>query len=734
MTSSIQSSFYLLSILEFDVGSTHVKFYGVIKATTNELTFGLSKDILFDPKLLPAGKVTTSLDAPLGMTGVRLEDFDVQGRIYKGTDDKTAVDITLSAAALFTDSSLSSRFRLAGALVLEQTSPRLALVTLSADQPLTLKDFVRAVIGGKWDWADGIADQFALWSGYMYYLKPPPNPRADYTYPYPQDKPEIYCLPGYHMDAKLRIFQKYDFEIKLAVVDKDITLSGTYCPKIDFDFVTLNDSTLEISTRPPPDKYLKISTTAVVFGTPIPISIEYETEQKAFKGQVSADPITVSFTWTKASDKSSGFQITDISGLPLRELDLIRNYLDEFNSLRPSGGCQKILGNWLDGIETSLTPTFNGSPSRDKQTGWMILPLKITYAIKVGDQQLDHCDIEFEAHLEIPHSLSDLPGKMWDSLIASSEYFVTAIINNPNTYRAIAEYVSLKYGAQALARFICRALDEVAKDLAKLAEKVFAESLEAAAELAAQLARVALLGLSVFISGLIDLLNELAKKIWNALTGKDDDAKRDAINKVKAQVDIINGVVSGLQERIKAAEAVSTKDTLKVSIDEENRYVARWAISESRPATLRHNVTFQYNLTLLDGMVGDQIETPWYDTDVYHPGVSEREFNIPMDEIPHHQDFQLNASLSSSIRGIVFLDPNTHQDLVNAIQQLRATGVDEIKDQANRFDAAVSVLWNYNQNGISTTPIYATLDMPRELTISQSRININTEIRNAQIN
>ncbi|HEX7956107.1 MAG TPA: hypothetical protein VF508_04140, partial [Pyrinomonadaceae bacterium] len=541
MSASTRGHFYLLSTMEFDVGGTRVKLYGAVEATASEFTFVLSKDMAFDTALLPAGDATKSIDAPFGMKGVRLQDFDLRGRIYKDASGKTDADLTLSAAALFTSPALSN-FRLGGALVFEQTTPRLALVAFSADQPLTITQLVRSVVGGTWDWADGVTDQFAFRRGLMYYLQPPPDSPSDYKYTYrrAQGGPGLVCLPGYRLDASLRIFGRYDFDIQAAVVGDAVSLSGT-TGKLDFDFVTLTNSRLEISTSPA-GKYLRVSTTVSVLDTTASAAITaaYDLTRKSFLGSVTIASLTVTFTWTQ--DSGGGLQIVGLGGLPDGLLNLVEQFTKVLNELR-GGGCEKILGDWLNGLsQTTLTPALNGSPVKTGSS--MKLPLKLTYAVKMDGRQIASSVIPFDAIFTIPKGLSDLPAAMLKSFADSSLQIAGDILSNPDTYKAVALEVAKKAGAQALARFICRALqqfaEDVAKQLASEAAKFFANAtLSAAAELAGMVAAVALLGLNAVVSFFEEIWDEIKK-----LFGGGDDKKEEAERRIR---DLRSKVAAAMQ-------------------------------------------------------------------------------------------------------------------------------------------------------------------------------------------
>ncbi|MEB3191707.1 MAG: hypothetical protein VKL42_15315 [Snowella sp.] len=421
----------------------------------------------------PDDKATKSISEPFGMTGIVLENFGIRGSIKKN-NGKTETDITLTAAARFPK--LENLF-LEGKILFEQTSPRLVVVTLSAQKPLTIKHFVESVIDGTWDWADDITDEFAFQSGEMYYLKHPDKAPDNYTFSYLDQT----YKHGYHLQAKLQIFQEHDFLIGLDVEDKAITLQTTVPKQIDFDFITLDNPNLEISTKSP-NKYLRISTKITILKTSIPSSISAEYnfgKKKAFVGAVSVNlgslnlptkngntsqnvQLGIEFTWTKGSGSNSSFKITKIDGLPTNNLNLIEDFLKVLNELR-NNGCEKILKEWLNSLtKTVLTPGLNGSPSKTKDDK-MKLPLKLRYEIKANDSviagseiTIASSEITFDAIFTIPSSLEDLPRAMWQSIVESSLQIAGDILADPKTYEAVSLEASKRGGVEALARFICR--------------------------------------------------------------------------------------------------------------------------------------------------------------------------------------------------------------------------------------------------------------------------------------
>ena len=467
--STTDARFFLLSTLQFDVG-TPVRLYGGIEVSTaTGLTFVLGKNMPWDPQLLPAGQATTQISEPFGMTGVLLQELDVVGHLYRGDGGSTQVDLRLVAAATFP--SLPG-FRLEGALVLEQSSPRLALVRLTTQpasprqppataRPLTLTQFITSVVGSTWEWMDGVTDQFAFWSGDLYYLRPPPAAPDTYTFTYTAtDGSTLVCSPGYHAEAVLRIFGRYDFSIALAVVPlkaggSAVTLRTTLLTPIDFDFITFSNPSLELSTDPTVGKYLRVSTDILLFGSPfLKVAAAYVVasggQPGRFLGSVQANlgalnlPVVggsatadvtlgVTFAWT-----SGGFSIVRIDGLPSLDNNLIEQFAGYLNSM--GGGCAGIVSDWLNSLAvTTLTPGLNGSPTRSG--GQMTVPLTVTYNLKGGGETLATAVIPFEAVFDIPTSLNDLPRALFMSLVNSAAGIVRAMLSNEGTYRAMALYV-----------------------------------------------------------------------------------------------------------------------------------------------------------------------------------------------------------------------------------------------------------------------------------------------------
>jgi len=724
---------YLLSTLQFDVG-TQVRLYGAIQASsTAGLTFVLSKDMPFDPHLLPSGQVTTRVDEPFGMTGVRLEEFEVVAQITRGGDGEALVDLTVEAVASFP--SLQG-FTLEGALVLQQTSPRLALVRLTTQQPLTLTQFVRGVLGGSWEWMDGVTDQFAFRSGDLYYLNPPAGSPDSYTYTYTaSDGTEVVCTAGYHADAVLRIFGSYDFQISLAVVPLNpgnaVTLTTTALTPIDFDFVVFSNPSLQISTLPS-GKYLRVSTDLAVFGTGgFHVAAAYDLTQSAFTGSVSKDlgsldiPVVggsqptevtlgVDFAWT-----NSGFAITGISGLPSLDMNLIQQFTSFLNQMQ--GGCEKIVSDWLNSLtQTTWSPGLDGSPTRSG--GQMTVPLKLTYALKADGSVLYTTDLPFSAVFEIPTSLSDLPRALFLSLVESAGTIASDILSNPDAYQAMAVEVGRRVGAQAFARLLCRALAEfgeaVAQAIIDAAGAIVADTLAAAAELAAALAAVAVAGLSAAMSGILDLL----RRFLDWLTGKDEEKKEEAEDKLRAQAAQITSAMDVVQNAIDSARGVLQMASLTTGVDAQGRFSASWAMTQFDPARLGEGPMVTFVLTLLQGAPG----TAGAALQAVTLPVQTASYALPLGQIPDLGDYRMNASVQAVATGVTVISPAAQSQLQGAIDQLNGVDNDVAHQLAGQLQTRLDQLVAVNAGGITGNLMYATLAGPAVMTVGQSVVGVST--------
>jgi hypothetical protein len=731
MPSSTQAECYLLSVLEFDVGSLHAKFYGAIKVTNaKDAYFFLSDKMQFDPKLLPAGEVTQSITNPFntdasnpGMKGVELSGFDAKGHIYQ-KDNKTVVDLELTAAASFP---ALQNLLLEGALVFDGGAPRLAWVELDVvnpqgeqQPPLTLTQFVQAVIGGDWSWGADATNQFAFQSGYMYYLSGSDN----YTFNYTEGgaSKTLQCVPGYHFSATLQVFQQYDFEIDLDVAQDDtITLTGKYLDEIDFGFVQFTNLRLQIATGQ--STHFRLATDAVVFGSKFSIFADYS--NPTFFGQVTAEDvnITVKFSWTQGSAGGS-FAILEIDGLPLRDLDIVRNLLNAFNN---SGGCDKILSEWLSKIKSTFTPALNGSPSRNID-GSMKLPLKLTYAIRMGDSSpFVTAEIDFDAYFDVPTSLSNLPDAMWNTIIDNLDNIIPEILSNQNTYKAIAMEVAKRAGGKALARFICRSLEsdnnDTAEDLAEPSnvDLVPIETLGDAAELVGVLMTVSLIGISLVYSLLKDIWDDIKK-----FFGGGDSDKDKARDQIRAVWDKVNQTIAPINQKIEDIKTDIKIVSLTTGIDEQSRFEAQvvWSLGISQK--LDPGSVLSCNFDFLSGAPGND------KGQILGTEIQNQTFPLVKNwsDINSGWNYELNARVQTALTGYTFMKPDDRATIVNAINLLNSAPSDigVAHDFAASLQSTLDQFDGFNQKGLLSDWVYAQSDTPLELVVGQSRVGINTRI------
>ncbi|MWC30528.1 hypothetical protein [Paenibacillus sp. MMS18-CY102] len=739
-----EGAFYLFSTMQFDVG-TPVRLYGAIRVTTSaDLYFVLSKHLPYDPKLAPKGESTTSIANPLGLNGVLLEQLDVTSHIYKDANQNMAADTSLQASARFP--SLPG-FNLSGGIVFEKASPRLAIIQLTANPALTLTQFITRVIGGQWDWADSVTDQFAFRKGLFYSLSAPPDAPADYSYKYVdanQPANNVTCYPGYHADAILRIFGKYDFRISLAVTGKTVLLETTSLSSFDFDFITLSNTNLKISTQPN-HKYITIGTDVIILNTSVKgtVNAGYDLTQSAFVGNASLDlgsvdlpsdsgtsskevTLGVEFTWTKGSGSGSGFKITKISGLPVNSLDWVQKYTDVLNM---GGGCAKIVSDWIKGLtKTSLSPKLNGSPTKTPD-GKMQVPLKLVYSITAAGHTIASNEILFTPVFVIPKGLKHLPIAIWESIIDSAGTLIPQILSQPDTYKAIAEYAALQGGARAAARFICRALEKGIQSVAEALAEEFAAlvvtaTLAEAAELAAALAAVATLGIPVLIAGLAALFASL----WDWLTGEDKKKQREAEEQLQVARDKIMSALNIIFNKINDIQAMIQIQSLDVSLDAQSNYNAAWKLNGSVVDRLGTGAVLLYTFNLLQGAPGTQGDV-WPGTNVKVLATEQTSCQIPLQQIPNAEQYQLNASVVSTVKGLTYLYDNTRQQLEDAINQLGGIDNSKAKQYASELRYKMNQLAAYNTSGIVSKPVYAHLSMPAYLEIGQSIVGVNTRLK-----
>jgi hypothetical protein len=746
------TDFYLLYTLDLPLGglqddSPDVRLYGGMQITGGEFRFNLSRDTL-PVKLLADGEVTSEISEPLGLKGVVLDKFDLAGRVYKDSAGATSVDLALEAEARFTSSSLS-QFKLTGAIVVDDGAPRLAMAMLSATPPLTLTQFLNSVFQGTMAWAGDITDQFAFMDGAIYYLKAPDKAPDKYTYTYDN----VAYQPGYGVASKFLIFGKYEIDISLIATGHEFDLTTSSPTSINaFDFVTLNNLSIEISSRSS-NTHIQADCTLNFFNSKpdLKVSLDYDTGQKLFKGHVSADlgtlslpgdggnsdhhvSLDVAFTWGSEQDNSGnplsgldpavqakrGFHLTSINGLPTMDFDLIGKFTDLLNK---SGGCNKIVSDWLNGLTTTkLTPGLNGSPTKDDD-GNMIVPLKVTYSVLVGGSSIADETITFTATLVMPHGLSELPIKIFQSIVESLPTIAADILGNVDTYKAIAMEIAKRGGASAFARMICRALEkaleDLAKDLAKAAESVACETIEIAAELAAALISVAMLSAMKLITNLFEKAWDEIKS-WFHSGGSDKDKARDKIREAQANVE---AAVQKVEARIDEAKVRISASKLTTTLDPDGNIETRvvWTAAESAPSSLGGQITC--HLQYLSGVPGYRGQKILVDVpDAAFP--DERRF----EDVARGADYRMNAALRTKLAGFTFMTGDTEKQITDGSATLRGLK-DEVADEfATKLDGILTRFKGYNASGVESDWIYATTDVPAGLVVGNSRIGQTTRI------
>jgi hypothetical protein len=721
-----ETSLYLLSTLNFDLGDTAVRLYGGVKVARNEFTFVLADKLGPEFALPEHADATRAIIAPFGMTGVTLEEFQAAGSIRKDEGD-TVADLVLHAKARLHGLSLN----LDGSLVFEKSLPRLVVVELKADHPLTLRDFVISVLGGQWEWMDQVTRQFAFKEGSLYYLS-----STGATWKDPATGLEY--LSGYHIRAKLRLFESYDFDIRLDADTKNkaITVKGSVA-RLDFDFVTFEKPELQISSRSA-GPYFRLSTESlIVLGSSFKVGADYHDGE--FRGRVEKSfdvdipaigsssrrqvNLAVGFAWT--SGAGGGFRITEISGLPTNVLDLAAEFEKYLNEIH-RGGCEKMVSGWLkDLCKTKFEPALNGKPTREG--GKMKVPLKLSYTIDFGERRMASEVIPFDALFEVPTSLSNLPSALWGSVVASVPTIVEGILGNPGAYKALAMECARRYGAAALARFICRAArqfgQDFAKSLASEAGAIAAADVAAAAELAAAIA-----ALSVTVArSIIDEFADWIKNIWDQITGKKEEKEKQDNARIAAQAAQLRAAMNRVWEKVRALADTQPVTALKVRVDSD-QYVAHWARNDIS-SQLPEGAALEYEFQPLSGSVGDRTGAAWAGMSPRIEPAGKEGVTFPITSIPNYRQFELNASVRGRIAGIRFLTPEIDRQLSSAINGLRNSDLSAATDLANQLSDDLRLLRGYHSNGVRTGPVYAALDMPALMTVGQSRIGVNTRIR-----
>ncbi len=737
---STSLTLYLPATLETQVGSTDVRLFGLAEVGSNGASFAIGQDAPTPPDL-PAN-LTTSIAQPLGLPGVTLDQLLLAGSITK-VNGQTQTNLSIAARATFTSLPLI----LTAAVVLEDSAARLAFIRLSTTQPLTLTQILTSLIGAVGGWAAPVTDQFAFISGSLSMLKPPAGAPSTYTYSYADtDGAVTVYQPGYRAQGAFRIFGQFDFVVLMSVgqaVDRtsfglkdsdwkstDMTVVTTSPTSLEFAFITLSAPQLTIARLYDPSgpggrSILQVSSTIVLFGSRLGITllVTYDTTVDGFTGQVTVSAggysLTIGVRWTKAG----GFALTSIDGLGDQVMALMSEFEDILNNLR-GHGCEKIVGDWLNGAAgLTIKPSLKGSPTRDGD--WMNVPLTLTYDLMFDDDVIYSLPIDLTPRLRTPSSLDDLPSALWDSITQSAATIAAQVLQDPNAYQALAIEVGKRAGAAASARFICRALQEaledVAKALADAAEFLVTDTIGAVAELAGALIAVALIGLDVVMNLFEQIWDEI--KSWFSGGDSKKEEAEDKIREIRAQVqttlDEVNAKIAEAQQRMK----IASLDLSLTGPDDDLAVVPQvtWSQNNSPDTGSKLSVKVEY----LSGRPGDASGA------VLDQQALSDATTFPLSQLiagAGPQGYGMNARATPSITGFLFMSSETAGRIQSAIDSLRGLDNGVANDFADYLATCKSTYQDYNRNGISGAPVYASSQSPYDTQIDVSRLGVNSRV------
>jgi hypothetical protein len=738
MTTSADLSF--LYSFDLSLGGQDIRFDGELKATPTDLVFTTSND------------GNAPIVSPLGLTGVTLTGPQLTGRISTTADGQQSIDLALNASASFT--SLSG-FDLNGAIVLDGGAPRLAVVELAADQPLTLTQFMTSVLGSDAAFASEVTDQFAFLDGQLYWLETPAGQDpASYTWPYaPPGRPAVTYSAGYNLQGTFQMFGKFDFQIALEVTpatsSSPVTavLSTPTPQTIDIlpGFVSLDKTRLQygngLLTR-----HLAVDATVSVLGTALgEFKANYEFEHGAFTCTVHADlqdvSLDISFAWAK----DTGFRITEIDGLPLNELDLAGELEKRFNQ---PGSCKQLAAGLFNQaintkVQLAVDKKSSDAPHRDGTT--LIVPLMLTCTVTValGDKSAS-IDIPLKVEVPVPQSLQDLPGALWTFVRGNIAKIAEGILANRSTYAVIAFEIARRGAAAGFARMICRARtseegsqgseggsegNNLAQDLVDEAQDldVGLMDLAAAAELAGAMAGVVL----IKTGGALDALAQAIEDIKNAFTGGESEEHK-AEDRINAIHDSVKKHIDLVQDKIDAAVAKVGVQRLVSRLDVDGRIGTDvvWSVPPHERGDLGGHLTCHLKYlsrphhTL--GLDGSALPTEYTVVDV-----SDATF-------PDRQDFERVAMAAARVNTalqttLCFTFDLMEQDALVEISQALVQLGDNDNPAAVNLKGYLQTTYDqfvgYNTAGVTSDWFYASTEMPRQLMVGYSHIGITSMIR-----
>jgi hypothetical protein len=500
-----------------------------------------------------------------------------------------------------------------------------------------------------------------------------------------------------------------------------LTLSATMPTNIELpDIVTFVQPTLTISVGSGSQSVV-LESGITIFGSPLAdkLSAGYDAEQGAFIGSVQA-PLTnvplpdgstepsVTLGVYFAAD-GEGFRITRIEGLPATQQDMAQQFAQSLNNAE--GTCEQVVEDWLNDLTvTSLSPKITGMPRGDGD-GKVVVPFSLDYSLteKATGHELAAATIEnLEAVCDIPSSLQDLPESLLMSIIISLPDIAVTMLEDEDTYKALAAEVVTRVGAKTAASFICRALEK--------GWTPAAEAVEAAAEAAAQPstlasalplvvedAAVALAVLGTATGGVLAVVD----RVMNALEGSDGPEKTQAESQLQEECDSIQ---TALDTALAAVQTVSGElaiTALTVGVDPDGDYTAEWGLETFDPADVGE-AAVTFTLTLLDGAPGTAGE-PWPGFEPMPLQVEQSTCSIPLSSIPNVDQFGMNACIMATATGAAVPVGQMGGDLQSAIAKLSLvqdpvaqTVVAQLKLQAAALAAAQTA-------GYTSDPVYAAL-------------------------
>jgi len=728
---------------------------------------------------LSVSSANQTIPSPLGMTGINFANlYLVINKTFAqaATSTQTAVQEKLDLAiGGYINLNLSdSNLQLTGKIVFENSEARLILVSLTSNPVLTLYSFVTAVVGQiTWQWADEITKQFGLISGTMYYLSAPDSQKNNKNYTFTSADPFALnpssttpatnsstltstFVPGYHLNANLLFFEKYIFIIDLSVIDNGVIISGAYdgtyennvikkSTTITAFFIEFQSPVLSISTV---NKiHFKISVKSLsVFGLDLgtftaeyyngKLIGTYNNTNPNFGKNFPNDPnFGFEWQWTKG-DKSGGFSITKINGIAESgHIQALASIVKKLNSLPGGGACETIAKNLFgENFVTKFSPSLQtGKSPSENGDGTMHTPIALNYNFTVSGHSIVSNTINIDLDVTIPNSFAGLPNALFDTITANLDNVISQLLEQPAVYEAIALEMA-KIGAKKLAtRMLCKAAKEVAEALAKALAKAIAEGLIAGAVgelLALQAAIIGVMaaGIAAAALGFLGVL----KEAWDAIKKlfSDDSDKKNAQDKLNAIKGPILELMDQITANLKLLATTVQIHQFQVSIDAKGQYVAVWDFPNTESGD--DIGSLKYDLIFLSGPIGDHSNTNAnIPSTTFIKSTSPTYIRSWQSMLELDPNYQMNASIQSTVFGYEFLTPDARADLVNTISTLDSIGdsLDGAVDFNNSLKAFVQTMDNFNKDGLKSNAVYATLDGSyNQFKIGQGSIGINTKI------